>query len=203
MDSGQPTTNIVVVPSNPGVFGTRIPSSVAFIVGILLFFLPFSEIKCGGTTFANKSGLDFATGKDWRVAGKANMFGQNDLKEKSMAADQPEKGNTQIFAIAAAALAFLGLLTCFIKGRAAGTLGLLTGLLSAGALVALMMEAKKLFNDSMSKQAMDKTNEGADMMGLNKLANTVAISFTPWFFVAVVVLIAAAVFSFMRTRSAT
>ena len=40
----------VVTASSPGMFGTGIPSTVAFAVGVLLFFLPFMEIKCGNST---------------------------------------------------------------------------------------------------------------------------------------------------------
>lgn len=47
MDTNQPTsvTTSTPVSAAPGMFGTKMPSSIAFAVGILLFLLPFAAIK--------------------------------------------------------------------------------------------------------------------------------------------------------------
>src|SRR5439155_173998 len=81
MDSNQTTASpILTLPVSTGIFGTKIPSAVAFAVGILLFLLPFSEIKCGSTTLANKSGLDIALGNEWKTVG-TGMFDKNDFQK--------------------------------------------------------------------------------------------------------------------------
>ena len=46
----------------PGIFGTKIPSSVAFGIGVLLFFMPFVDIKCNTMTLQTVSGVQLATG---------------------------------------------------------------------------------------------------------------------------------------------
>jgi hypothetical protein len=184
--SQQPTTT---VSASTGMFGGRIPSSVAFAVGILLFLLPFAEIKCGSSTIANQSGLGFAMGKEWKTAGSNGMFG-DELTKSSSSLDKGEKGNTQIFAIAALALGVLGLLLSFANAKTGGGTGIFTGILSAGALIGLMMDIKKNFNASMSNQAAEKTEQGSDILGFDKFGDTMnnmkpVLDFTPWFYVAV------------------
>jgi hypothetical protein len=201
--SQQPTTTTVATP--PGMFGGRIPSSVAFAVGVLLFFLPFAEIKCGNSTIANQTGLGFAMGKEWKTAGSDGMFG-NELTKSSNSLDKGEKGNTQIFAVAALALGVLGLLLSFANAKTGGAAGIFTGLLSAGALVGLMFDMKKNFNASMTNQATEKAEQGSDMFGMNQLGDTMnnmkpVLDFSPWFYVAVVAFLAAAFFCFLRLRS--
>src|SRR5258706_7367933 len=114
MDTNQTTASPILTPPPPsaGIFGTRIPSAVAFAAGILLFLLPMAEIKCSSTTIANNTGLRIAMGKDWQPVG-GGLFNQNDLQQKSVSATKEQKGQTQYFAIAALGLGVLGLLFSF------------------------------------------------------------------------------------------
>src|ERR1700726_918056 len=61
--------------SSTGLFGTKIPASAAFLVAILLFFLPFVEYKCNGTAVANNTGLEIAMGKEPKEVVSKNIFG--------------------------------------------------------------------------------------------------------------------------------
>jgi hypothetical protein len=181
-----------------GMFGTRIPSTVAFAVGILLFLLPFSEIKCNQTVFANKSGLGFVMGSDWKAV---SNFG--DKENTTTKTNKEKEGNTQYFAIAALALAMLGLLLSFSNAKSGGMAGVVTGVLSAGALIGMMIELKKWFNDSLAKDAINQTQNNTDNFGLDKLGNTLndikpTLNFTPWFYVAIIAFLAAAFFSYRR-----
>lgn len=195
-----PTNRPAYVPA-PGMFGTRIPSSVAFLAGILLFLLPFSEIKCNQTVFANKSGLGFALGSDWKTV---NNLGNKETTEGVTTKTNKEKeGNTQYFAIAALGLGLLGLLLSFSNAKSGGMTGVVTGILSAGALIGMMIELKRWFNDSMAKDAMNQTQNNTDNFGLDKLGNTLndikpTLNFTPWFYVAMVAFLFAAFFSYRR-----
>ena len=210
MDTNQPTypgstTTTITHTPPPGMFGTKMPSTIAFLVGILLFLLPFSEIRCGGTKIMTKSGLDYAMGNDWKTV--AGGLGTGDLQDKSMDAGKEQKGNTQYFIIAALGLAVIGLLLSFGNARAGGAGGMLTGLLAAGALIAFMIDLKSNFANSLRDQALDKATEGADNMGYDKISNTMGdikptLAFTPWFYIAIVAFVAAAIFCLMRMRSA-
>ena len=198
------TTTSAPASAAPGMFGTKIPSAVAFAVGILLFLLPFAEIRCGGTKLATKSGLDFALDNNWKTVG-GGMFGKNDMQEKTMSAGKEQKGNTQYFIIGALALGVIGLLLTF-AGAKAGAGGIATGILSAGALIGFMLDLKTNVNNSLREQAMDKAKEGADNIGFDKLGNTMGdikptLAFSPWFYIAVVAFLAAAFFCYKRMQS--
>jgi len=203
MDTTQQETPSILTtpPPPPGLLGTKIPSAVAFAVGILLFLLPFAEIKCGGTTLANKSGLDIALQSDWKVAG-SSLFNKNDLKQKETF---PEKeSNSQLFAVVALGLGILGLLLSFAETKAGGTGGVISGALSAAALIGLLVDMNRWFNNSIAKDAANKTNESRDNLGFDNMGNLdnmmPTLNFTPWFYVAVIAFLAAAFFSFKRMR---
>ena len=204
MDTNQTTASpIRTPPASSGIFGTKIPSTVAFAAGVLLFLLPFSEIKCGSTTLANKSGWDITLGNEWKSVG-TEMFNKNDFQQKSLSASKEQKGQTQNFAIAALRLGILGLLLSFGNAKAGGGAGVV-GLLSAGALIGLMLDLKKNFNDSIANQAIDKTREGADDSGLDKIGSSLdnikpTLNFTPWFYIAVIAFLIAAFFCYMRLQ---
>jgi len=199
MDTSQPTvqTTYVSAPAAPGMFGTRIPSSVAFVLGILLFLLPFSEIKCTGTTLTNKSGLDFALGNDWKPA---SSYGKEFLGKMTTKMTGKKEGKSQIFAIAALALGILGLIVSFVATKNGLSIGVVTGVLAAGALIGLMFEVKKWFKDLLAEQAAEKVKEGADTLGLDKVGDSMnaGIAFTSWFYIAIIAFLAAAFFCYKR-----
>ena len=151
--------------------------------------------------FANKSGLGFALGSDWKTV---NNLGNKETTEGVTTKTNKEKeGNTQYFAIAALGLGLLGLLLSFSNAKSGGMTGVVTGILSAGALIGMMIELKRWFNDSMAKDAMNQTQNNTDNFGLDKLGNTLndikpTLDFTPWFYVAMVAFLFAAFFSYRR-----
>jgi len=203
MDS-MPTTNQPVYTPPPGLFGSKIPASVAFVVGVLLFLLPISEIKCGGTTIMNKTGLNYALGKDWKPAGGLGNglgSGANDMTTKTAG---KKEGMAQYFAIAVLALGVIGILLSLAGSKSASGGGIVVGILAAGAAIAIMIEVKKWFNDSMAKEAADKATQGGDSLGLDKLGSSVkpTIGFTPWYYIAIVAFLAAAFFCYQRMRTA-
>jgi hypothetical protein len=207
MDTNQPassTTTYAPSSAAPGMFGTKIPSAVAFAVGILLFLLPFAEIRCGGTKLATKSGLDFALDNKWKPAG-GGMFGKDDMKDSALSTGKEQKGNTQYLIIGALALGVIGLLLTF-AGPKAGAGGIAAGVLSAGALIGFMLDLKKNIANSMREEALDKAKEGADNLGLDKIGNTMGdikptLAFAPWFYIAVIAFLVAAFFCYKRMQS--
>ena len=91
MTEPQPTTSPTpITPAPPpGVFGTKIPSTVTFAVGVLLFIMPFIEIKCSSMTIQSVNGLQLATGFKVKSPGEnSGLSGfetKDDLKmDKSM-----------------------------------------------------------------------------------------------------------------------
>src|SRR5690242_10989053 len=51
---------------SPGLFATKIPASAAFVLAVLLFFLPFAEVRCNGNAVVNNTGLGIAIGSPWK-----------------------------------------------------------------------------------------------------------------------------------------
>jgi hypothetical protein len=201
MDTLQSPISTPATPSqgSTGLFGTKIPSSAAFLVGILVFLLPFSEIKCGGSTLMNQSGLGFAIGNEWKLAGG---YGKDMMKDMNTKPGE-KTGNSQIFIIAALALGLLGLGTTLANAKTGGRIGLVAGVLGAGVLIGFMFDVKKWFNDGLAKQAAEKSSDGADSLGLDKIGDTMnsmkpTLAFTPWFYIAVVAFLAAAFFCYKR-----
>jgi hypothetical protein len=209
MDTNQPTTSTtttyVAPPPKPGMFGTKIPSSVAFVVGLLLFLLPFAEIRCAGTKLATKSGLDFALDNKWKPLG-GGLMGKNETADQSFSSGKEQKGNTQYLIIGAFGLGLIGLFLSLAGGKSGGVGGIVTGVLGAGALIGFMLDLKKNVSNSLREQALDKAKEGADNLGLDKLGNgmgdmTPTLAFSPWFYIAVVAFLAAAFFCYKRMQS--
>lgn len=170
MDTNQPTTPVATyapAAPAPGMFGTKIPSSVAFLVALLLFFLPFSEIRCGGTPLMNNTGLGFALGKEWKVAGG---YGKDMLKDMDSKTGGKKSAYGQYFIIAALVVGVFGLLISMV-GKAGAGIGIAAGILGVGILLAFMFDLKKWFNDGLVKQAAEKSKEGADSIGVDKMGN--------------------------------
>lgn len=184
-----------VAAATPGIFGTKIPSNVAFVVGILLFFLPFADIKCGNTKLATQTGLGFVMGNEWKesISKSDNMFGNTENKSSGMD-NSKDKKEGQIYALVAIGLAVLGLLLSFADAKLGGTAGILTGILSAGALIGLMVDIKNY----ISKQSTTSANNNSDNFHLNMSDIKMTVDFTPWFYVAVIAFLAAAFFSYRR-----
>ena len=74
----QTSTPVASTAPSPGVFGTKIPSSSAFLLAIVLFLLPFAEIRCNGAAVANNTGLGIATGAEWKEVVTKNIFGSSE-----------------------------------------------------------------------------------------------------------------------------
>ncbi|MEI9808482.1 MAG: hypothetical protein WDO16_11780 [Bacteroidota bacterium] len=195
-------------PANKGIFGTKIPSSVCFVIGVLLFTMPFAELKCnppeekGGSLFNlgnmsmsfTNTGFGLAVGSDWKMnmPGMGGLFG--DKKTDDWKKDiKPQEPNT--YAIVALLLAILGLGLSFVNARPGAAVNILTGVLSSAALIGLMIDLKTKSKDIISD--IQKTGNNFDAGEYTNLT----LSFTPWFYVSVIAFLAAAFFSYKRMQS--
>ncbi len=202
METNQPVSNPVYTPAppSPGIFGSKVPSSVSFAVVLLLFLLPLSEIRCAGTALMSKSGLAFATGKEWTFMGG---MGKDMMKDMKAPKKGEKEGNSQYFIIGAAALALLGLVLALAGKKTTGYAATACGVLGAGALIGFMLDLKKWFDAGLAKQAAEKTKESSDSIGLDNMDSltNVTLGFTPWFYIAVIAFLLAALFSYKRSAS--
>ncbi len=140
MEPVQQTQTTAPVASSTGLFGTKIPATAAFLIAVLLFLLPFAEIKCNNTAIASNTGLGIAMGSDWKEVVSKNIFG-NRFENDTTTNDQKfQKQDSNIFAKVALGLGILGLFIAFLAPGSGGKFNLIIGVLAAVSLIAMLVD---------------------------------------------------------------
>jgi len=186
--------NTSVSPTAPavGVFGTKVPSSIAFLLAILLFLLPFAEIRCNGTAVANNTGLGIATGADWKEVVSKNIFGNGFQNNPSRDDSKIQKQDPNIFAIASLVLGVIGVLIAFLTPKGGGRFNLFVGTLAAVSLIAMLIDLR-------SKAKSDNSIKSSDM-GFN-LSMSITVDGTGWFYFTIILFILGGVFSYLQGKN--
>ena len=177
-------------PSSAGIFGTKIPATAAFLVAVLLFLLPFAEVRCNGSALANNTGLGIAMGGEWKEVVSKHIFGEslNTDKDKK---EFNQKQDPNIFAMAALMLGVTGFLIAFLNFDGGGKINLYIGLLAAASLLAMLIDLK-------SKAKSDNSIKSSDLNFNMRMK--ISVDGTGWFYLALLLFVAAALFSWQRTR---
>ncbi len=195
MEPTQGTPAIAPVSSSTspaGLFGTKIPSSIAFLLAILLFLLPFAEIRCNGTAVANNTGLGIATGAEWKEVVTKSIFGNGFQNNPSANESKVQKQDPNIFAIAALALGVIGALIAFLTPKGGGKFNLFVGALAAVSLIAMLIDLRsKAKSDNSLKSSDLDFNAGAG----------VTVDGTGWFYFTIILFILGGVFSYLQGKS--
>jgi hypothetical protein len=203
-------------PPSRGMFGTKIPSSVAFAVAVLLFFMPFVDIKCNNMSLQQVSGFQLATGFKMKNSSSDNPF-LDDVKSDKVdqtitkTTTKSDSKDPNLYAMIAMGLGILGLLLSFTNAKAAIGVAVVCGIGGAAAMIGMMLDIKNkvkmpsmngatkgLGTDTASGGLSDKMNDFGKELG-DKL--NISVDFTPWFYVAVLAFIGGAIFCIMRMRS--
>jgi len=195
MDTDQPSTPATPPTPSPGVFGTRIPATAAFLVAVLLFLLPFAEVKCNGTALASNTGIGIAMGRQWKEIKDKTFFGNdgsNNSENSSSGENDRKKQDPNIYAIAALALGIIGLLIALMLPRSGAQINLFVGILAAAALIAMLFDLRSQTRSENSIKSSDlNLNAGVEVT----VDPTVAFYFT------VILFLLAALFSWQRSRT--
>lgn len=170
--------------------GAKVPSSISFLIGTLLFFLPFLDIKCNNMSLQKLTGAELATGYKIKGPGSQNTLFEGLLNENTDNKPAVAKNDKEpnLFALAALALGALGLILSFTNIKAAGIGGVLTGALAAGSLIGLMIDVYRQLKSEIS-------------IGEVKSDVSITVDFTPWFYLSAISFIAAAYFSYKRMKA--
>lgn len=186
----------------PGIFGTKIPSSVAFGIGVLLFFMPFLDIKCNTMILQKVSGVQLATGFEIKSPGSDNtLVGSFENMDKGdVKVNKGEQKEPNILALIALILGVIGLILSLLNAKAGGAGGIITGILAAVALIATMIDVKSKLKAEMP--GLQNRARGESVSGFDKLGDSIyiAIDFTPWFYIAVISFLVAAFFCYKRMQ---
>lgn len=163
-------------PANPQgtmVSGKRIPT-ILYAVAILLFLLPFVEIRCNDQKLVTASGVDLAFGFDPKPAGAMKgldtTFGGNQNTGSSL----EKKQDPNKFALAALGLGVLGLLFSFTGRPVRSVMSMVISLLAVIAMIALVIDVKS----SVKQESGQPDNDG---FNLNMQITAV---FTFWFYLS-------------------
>ncbi len=199
MDQNHPISDTPVMPvyqpaPSRGLFKTGIPSTIAFAAALLLFLMPFAEIKCSGTKFMDKKGIDFAMNKEWSVASKG--MGDDMFKDGTKKPSNKE-GQAPLLVIAAIALAVIGIGVSLIKSKSGSLLTALVGFAGVASLVGFMIMLKSWFDKEMAKDAADKVKDTTSGFGDVKLS----LDFTIGLYLCIACFLIAAVFSLLRMQN--
>ncbi|HEV8286964.1 MAG TPA: hypothetical protein VGQ09_21790 [Chitinophagaceae bacterium] len=189
MESLQEST--IVTPPASGLFGTKIPAAIAFLAAVLLFLLPFAEIKCNGRPMANNTGVGIALGSEWKEVVSKNLFGDDFENTDTNKKEFNQRQHPNIFALAALILGIAGFLTAFLNFKGAGKINLFIGLLAAASLIAMLIDLK-------SKAKSDNSIKSSELnldVGVK-----ISVNGTAWLYITVILFLAAAFFNWLRSN---
>ena len=153
----------------------RYLSSPFFLLALLCFFLPFFAVTCAGGGFpglggggtqelTTVKGVDLLTGAaeedlsdpDEIQPDLGPLGGPTPLPGVSPAADESDPvdlGLSQIWAIAAAVIALLGIFLALLAGRAGGMMALVLGVAGVVLMFLLATSVKSAIGDAVGEQA--------------------------------------------------
>jgi len=163
-------------------------SSVAFLVAILLFLLPFVNIKCNNEKFASNTGIGLAFGTSYKTTSQVKS--DKDDVDRKLSISEKQSGKLYVAALIALLLGITGFVLTILNFRP-GKISTMIAVLAALALIILLIQIK---NDVKGKSSHDITN------GLS--ANLkVAVEFTVWYYLSLVSFIAASFLSYRHKVS--
>ena len=170
-------------------FQKKHTASIAYLVGVLLFFLPFVEIKCNDVPFAQNTGVGLAFGTDYKVTGSLrSLEGQVETSEN---ATSKEKGKMYVLALVALILGVTGLALSLSGNRFRFGANMLIGTLAAVSLIIVMIQINGDVKTEIKEPGRDNDFSPAVK---------VSVDYTFWFYLSVVSFLAAAFFSYRHRQ---
>jgi len=161
--------------------------SISFLVGVLLFLLPFVEIKCNGETFATNTGVGLAFGIDYRTnAPTSSLEGDSTINSEKQVVEK-EKGKLYVFALLAFLLGIVGLVLSLTKRKSSKAM-VFIGSLAAICLIVLLIQ--------IEMDVTDKPLRGSKSSFANDIK--VTATFTAWYYLSLLSFILAAASGYRR-----
>ncbi len=185
--------------SGPGLLKTKTPSVISFGVGLLLFFVPFLDIKCNGMVLQKVSGVQLATGFKVEGPGTSNsLVGNlerfdNNNRDINLA---KERRSPNIPALVALVLGIAGLVLALRDSKKGS---LIAAALATAALITTMIDVKSKLKTEISASQQEGM-DGFSTRGSFGDDVILSIDFAPGFYFALLAFAAAAYFSYRWIR---
>ena len=172
-------------------------TTICFAIGLLLFLMPFAELRCGGMTLMKNSGLGIAIGSEWKVAmGGNSLMDKMNKDAKGNDAKKALSSGMNIFLLVAIASAIFGLGIAFSEQKWKHTAVMCAGILSALMLIAAMIQLNIALKSGLSKSA--DAMEDSKMGG--SLGSVIKMKYTIWYYLSLAGFAAAAFFGFKHNK---
>lgn len=174
-------------------------TTIAYAVGLLLFLLPFFNIKCNNITMARLRGIDMAIGGKPSVSRELDdmqrEFGNGD--RRSVQASMPKgEGHLFITALLALTLGVIGLVLSLVnKGRNQRP-NLLVGIIGLVAMISTWIEVSAFVSSNAKPKRSDYANDQFSAMV------NIAASPTAWFILGLICYAVAAYVSYKLSQDA-
>ena len=161
-----------------------------FLVSVLLFLLPFVEIRCNGATMAENSGVGLAIGRDFKEAGQMKSM-KDSFESESQTTSKVSRGSGELFegALLALALALAAAIVAFISNRTA-RVTMILGALAAVSMIVLLIQVKSKINEKGRTTGEDSPFGNID----------ISAQFTAWYWISLVLMLLGAYFSYLQSR---
>ena len=173
-------------PIQRGLFGSPFLSSGAFLVGILLFFMPFLEIKCNTVSVVKITGVNLATGYDIKGPGNDNtMFGR---MESFTGSSETGKREPYEYALVALSFGIAGFLLSLLKGKVGSFSAIIFGIFGFCTMIVMMIDIQR-----------DVKNQGNSVFDTDYPLKIEA-EFSIWYFLVMFLFAVGAVLGFLRTK---
>lgn len=160
-------------------------NSAMFLVGTLLFLLPFVNIKCKGETLISNNGVGLAFGVNYKTS--KDLKSNDDIVDKKISVTERESGNMYVSALIALLLGVAGVVLS-IMNPGFDKINAAIGVLAAIALIVLMIQIKSEVSNKSSGEITDVFSAKVKMTA----------EFTAWYYLSLISFMAAAFFSYWR-----
>jgi uncharacterized membrane protein len=172
-------------------FRKRYSTTWVLALGLLLFLLPFSQVKCASATLAENSGLGIALGWQWKIV----MAGSSNELLKKITKDEPGRKNDlkekpNIFAIVALIAGLIGIVVSLLTYNHRSLIVFSAGALGVVMLIALLIQFKMVLQSALSAKG------GKEM----DMSSIITVQFTFWYFLSLFLFAAAAFIGFKQYK---
>ena len=164
------------------------PGSVAFLIAVLLFLLPFVNIKCNDQKFASNTGIGLAFGINYKTTSQLKSDKNKD--ERNLSVSEKQSGKMYVAALIALLLGITGFILTILRPDY-NKLNTMIAVLAALVLIVLLIQIRSDVNNKSSHDITD---------GLTAKLKVV-VEFTVWYYLSLVSFITASFLSYRQNTS--